>query len=618
MKHLCEIFGKIILITTLVGCSNVDIDNSSIESSNRISPLYITPMIEGLSLSEEALKHTPQFTSANEAIEWSIDNGYNGVTLLVEALDTLEPGGPSGDVQVGYEMGISLLSLYEKIDEEWKIDEKKVKSYMDLIENVDRPVVVYLMGNHFDTTGELATELAKDTQNLMLLSDGEPPTDDYFGNSVIPFTLLTDESIPVNHYRFEALRYVAEKILELPQEAQDRIIGITIAGEVHHMFPDFTNGTGEYDNMKVTDYSINSVKGFQTWLEQKYRTIEELNNVIGSEFESFTDVEPPSKNVHTETLNSFTEHYDAYAAGTVPISGWVWDPNSVIEELVLYVDDVEVGKIKMGLHRLDVYRAIEEVTSPNVGYRYDLDYRELELGKHNLQVIAKVKDELYLMNQAEVTVVDRNQSPADDAPDNNKKFKSIEEVEGIQCWMDYPRPLTPLYYNPLAVEWNEYRSYQVSSFIDYFGGVLQEAGFSSDILFTHQIYSKINSSWNPELFMEEESIGKDIPYQLGVNLYGGATNSDAIREFLAGRETTQYGVPEYHTQQWKNPEVAMEALEAQYRDGAKFISPYYISIIPEYLKPVEEESLQRLRISQDNTIDGSDQLYQAIIEFAKK
>lgn len=546
-----------------------------------------------------------------------MNNGYNSASLLNHTLDTLEQGGAKGKVQVGYEMGIPLLSLYEKVNGTWQISGKKADLYLNLLQNTERPAVVYLMADHFDTKGPLQLELAKDPQNLMVLKDGKPPMDNYFGNSVIPWTLSTDESIPVNHYRFEALRYMAKRLSDLSDEVKNRIIGITMAGETHQMYPDFTNGAGEYDHIQVTDFSPRSVAGFQAWLENKFGTVEKINQKLGSNFSNIKDILPPSKNINTEKLSSFTEHYDTYAAGTIPISGWLWDPQVVIQQLKLYVDGNPVGDITRGLGRLDVYRAVPEITNPNIGFRYDLDYRNMSPGRHMAQVVAESKGKSYLIARSEFVVVPRDQGAVAPLPEDKTNFRNANELKDVRSWLDIPKPLTAAYYNPLAREWNEYRGYQVAEFLRYFWTVSKDTGLPADKLFSHQIYPRINSTWNSDLFEAEASISKDVPYKLGINLYGGATNSDVVRSFLHERDIKEYGVPEYHTQQWKSPTVAYDSLVAQYKDGAKFISPHYMSIVPDALKQNSGDSLDKFNIRPDNKTEGSDQLYQAIIQLAK-
>lgn len=620
LKKKIAFLISLVSISTLLlaSCSNLTSHKVTSNALPDRNTFFITPLIDGINFCEEATKHTPAFETEIEATEWCKSNGYNGASLLRKSLDTLEPGGSNGKVQVGYEMNISLLNLYKKMDGSWKIDDKLVKSYLSLIENVNRPVIVYLMADHFDSKGHLQEELAKDPQNLMMLKNGKAPFDDYFGNSVIPFTLLTDESIPVNHYRFEALRYIAKSLDDLPKKAKDRIVAITMAGEIHQMFPDFTTGAGDYEKFQVTDYSKRSVDGFQRWIEKKYGNVKKINQSLGSDFGNIKDILPPSKNINKDKLSSFTEHYDAYSAGTLPITGWISDPQSVIKKLKLYVDSKSIGDVERGFGRLDVYREVNEITDPNTGFRYDLDYRKIAPGRHLAQIVAESKGKSYLISRVEFVVVPRDQGDAVALPADKTNFRDASLLKSVRSWLDLPKPLTAAYYNPLSLEWNEYRASQVTEFLKYFWNVAKSAGLPTDKLFSHQIYPRINSTWNPELFAADQSISKDVPYKFGINLYGGATNSDVFREFLRERNTVEYGVPEYHTQQWKLPNVAYDSLLAQYRDGARFISPHYISIVPDSLKNKVGESLNNFNIRPDNKADGSSQLYEAIIEFAKQ
>lgn len=581
------------------------------------TPMFITPLIEGIGYCDEAMEQ-PNIDSVDKAIQWCINNGYDSSGPLGRTLESIEPGGAKGQVQVGYEVGISLLALYDKQDGEWKINEDKLNVIINTIINLDRPVIIYLMANHFDTKGALPSELSKNPDNLMLLKNGEPPFDDYFGNSVIPFTLLTDESIPVNHYRFEALRFIGKKISELPDEVKDRIVAVTLVGEVHHLYSDFTNGAGQFDDIMVTDYSPKSIEVFQKWLERKYKTIEILNNEFGSDFKDFSEIIPPSKNVHNEKLNFYTEHYDSYAAGNMTISGWMWDPKSLVDKLILYIDGKGVGEISQGYSRLDVYRAIDEVTDPNTGFKYIYDYRNLNPGRHLMQVVAQSKDELYLMAQAEFVVVDRYQRTPTEMPEIQTEFANFDELIGVKHWLDYPKPLASLYYNPLARDWNEYRDEQITTFMEFFYTLAVDSGIPKEKLYSHQILPMINSSWNDQLFMGLQSIESDALYKLGVNLYGGATNNKIVKQFLQEHEILEYGVPEFHIQQWKSKDVAIKALEFHFQEGAKFLSPYYISIIPDSLKPFEKNSLQIFNIRPDNDLEGSNILYDSIVEFANK
>ena len=101
-------------------------------------------------------------------------------------------------------------------------------------------------------------------------------------------------------------------------------------------------------------------------------------------------------------------------------------------------------------------------------------------------------------------------------------------------------------------------------------------------------------------------------------MYGGATDSAWMRKFLADRKIRDYGVPEFNPQQWKTKGVHLSALQSHLDGGARFVSPYYFSVIPDKFKGAAEHGVNRMEIGPTNTKDGSDAFYQALIEFAKK
>ena len=56
----------------------------------------------------------------------------HGAAALKRLLDTLEPGGPKGQVQVGYTATLELLKLYRHTPKGWVIDDAKVSALLDL------------------------------------------------------------------------------------------------------------------------------------------------------------------------------------------------------------------------------------------------------------------------------------------------------------------------------------------------------------------------------------------------------------------------------------------------------------------------------------------------------
>ena len=581
------------------------------------SPFYIMPTVEGLYACQEGLSK-PQLKDINEVNDYCTQRKLGGAAGVTRLLDQLEPGGPKGQVQVGYLATLQLLSLYQRKGQQWVINDKKLDVYLQVLARVRRPVVVYLAADHFDTQGPLVDELVKDPRNLMLLSDGKPALSDYFGYRIVPYTLQSDDTIAVNHYRYAALRHVAKRLNALPRVVRERIIAITLAGELHHMFPDFEGGTGKFEGIQVTDYSPASVAGFRQWLSQRYGNLQKFNADNGFTYASIDLVPAPAKDIRKDRLGSFGEHYDAFADGLLPIAGWLWDPQRRITQLDLYVDAKPVGTVERGFNRLDVYRAVEDVTNPNVGFRRDFDFSQWPAGQHLAQVVAQTPGGPYLVGQVEFMLVPRDQSKEKTVkPKGLPGLKPLKELTGVKASLDLPRPLQDVYFNPLARDWNQYRAWQVRAFMDRFYQVAREAGLPANKLYSHQILPGVNSSMNPQLFSVEQTLTADAPWNKGLNMYGGATDSDWVRGFMAQRNVTDYGVPEFNPQQWKRPGAHLQAMRSHYNGGARFISPYYFSTIPDRYKADVKHGVNAMELRADNPKDGSSQFYQAIHEFAK-
>lgn len=593
----------------------------SVPAQPQRAPFLIAPTVEGLLLCDQAVA-APQVSSMHAALALCRQHKNNSAAALTRLLDTLEPGGPQGQVQVGYTLTVQLLSLYRKPDKpskDWQIDVEQVDALLRLITQVQRPVVLYLAADHFDSNGPIVEELRHDPANLMQLRDGKPLELGYFGYRIMPWTMQTDLAIPVNHYRVLALQYIAQRIKALPQPVQSRIAAITLTGELHHMYPDFENGMGRYQDIQVTDYSAASVAGFRQWLQQQYKGIADFNAQTGFSYASFDAVPAPSKDIRKEKLTAFAEHYDAFADGTLPLAGWLWDPQATIAQLDLYVDGQRIGPVPRGFNRLDVYRTEASILSPNVGYRYDFDYSALPPGRHKAQIVAETSKGRHGLAEVEFVVVSRDQSrAAEHTPTAVTGLKKTKDMAGVRSWLDLPRAGQDVYFNPLARDWNRYRNYQVQQFLAAFHQVAVRSGLPADKLYSHQIVPRVNSSWNHQLFAADGTIGGYTPWKQGLNMYGGSTDSDWIRGYLAQEKITDYGVPEFHPQQWKTPGVHLAALQSHYRGGARFVSPYYFSLIPERFKSTSEHGVNRMELRPDNPKDGSSQLYQAIQTFARQ
>lgn len=590
------------------------------EGPPSIKPLVVAPTIEGLYLCEEASKEE-RIADIEAAAALCHTRQRNAAPAIKALLDELEPGGPQGQVQLGFTLTLQLLGLYEQDGQgQWSINQQRLRAAMQLVEDVPRPVVLYLAADHFDTLGALPQALAKDPASLMLLPNGQPPELGYFGYRILPYTLSTDPAITVNKYRFEALEQVAKAVQMLPQAAQQRIVAINLLGELHHMFPDFEGGMGMQLAMQTTDYSPRSVAGFRQWLQAKYSTVQELEQHTGLRYASFEEVPAPGKDIRSMPLQSFGEHYDSYAAGYLTLGGWLWDPQQHIQRLELYVDGQSKGPVQWGMNRLDVYRAVDEVLTPNTGYRVDFDYSSLRPGKHMAQIVAHTSKGPHLLEQRAFAVLPPNQAAVGKhQPRGLRRLSgSAHKLAGVRTYMDTPAEQQDLYYNPLARDWNAYREQQVYDFLHAFYQRAVQAGLPANKLYSHQIVPGVNSSWNGQLFAADTTLHGQTPWKQGLNMYGGAVHSPWMQAFIAQRGIRDYGVPEFHPQQWKRPGAHLAALESHLDAGARFIAPYYFSVVPERFKGGAEQGVNRMELGPDNSKDGSDQFYRALKEFVRR
>ena len=290
-----------------------------------------------------------------------------------------------------------------------------------------------------------------------------------------------------------------------------------------------------------------------------------------------------------------------------------------MKKLDLYVDGIFVAPVARGLGRLDVYRAVDAITDPNTGFRHDLDYRDLPPGKHIAQVVAATHERRYLLANVEFMVVPRDQSKVSAQPPKRLGWMPrISTLRGVRTWLDMPAGPQDLYYNPLAHDWNTYRESQVYGLLKAFHQRAVDAGLPAEKIYSHQIVANVNSSWNPQLLASDKTIGGDTPWRTGVNMYGGTTNSEWMRNYMRQIGITSYGVPEFNPQQWKREGGHLKALQSHYDGGATFISPYYFSLIPARLSGAAEHGVNRMELSPDNPKDGSDKFYKAIVEFARQ
>ncbi|ARU04539.1 hypothetical protein CCO03_07475 [Comamonas serinivorans] len=621
---------------------------SGAQPAGDIARFFLTPHLDRLDICDQAqgdarLRTMAQVRRVCDGLGDQL--GGTAAATLSQALEALEPGGAQGAVQVGYTLTLPLLGLYRREGDDWVIDDARLNPLLALIEQVDRPVVVHLASSPVDATGPLPEALRQDARNLMQLADGSVPQRSD-GVPALAYTLLTDPDIPVNRYRFRALHEVAARLQALPEAARARIVGYTLGGELHQLFPDFEQGAGRFDPVQVTDYSPASIAAFREWLQRKWGAVRRLNAATGLAFDGFEAIDAPRGKLQDGSARTLAEHYSAYAAGQLPIAGWVHDPQGRIDSLTLFLNGKPVGEVTQGYNRLDVYRARDEVLNPNVGYRYDLDVSVLAPGRYLAQVVAQVDGLSYELAQTRFTLAGRTDSLREREPRPARRLQEVKAGNAWQRWwrhllrtlgfdrslptyarvpdvdsqLDLPARDLVVHYNPLAREWDLFRNHQVLAAMQALYDQAVAAGLPPGELYSHQVNDRINSAWNAQLLAVDDVWAARQAWQAGMTLYGGATHNALVLRQIRRQRLTGFAAPEFNPQQWKVRDAPLKALRAQREAGARFVSPVYLSLVPARLKAAGQgpalgpvgPGVNRLALDPANPQDGSDLFYQAI------
>jgi hypothetical protein len=588
-------------------------------------PLLIAPMIAGADFCPQAVAD-PAVADDEEAAFFCASRDRTGGSRISRALRGIGPKmSPSGKYELGYALPVPLFRYFVRQDGKWKLDTRTLKSNLKVISEVDRPVVIYLSSNHFtDAGGELSAELAKDSRNLMWTPRGPLAPDDYFNYPVIAWT-LSDQSAPITLMRKQAFSAALDAICALPEASRNRIAGVSVLGETHDLFRNFMQHPSfDVPANEVTDYSPVAVRGFRGWLAHRYGGLHALNRALGGDFASIDSVDPPSVDILKRPMGGLLEHLDAYAAGQIPVYGWISDSKNRALTVTVLLDGKVEGTAATALNRTDVLKARPALRNPNVGFRFDLDFRRIPAGAHTLEVLISADGAKPMLLSKRSLVVDGRQPSSRSAAASSSLQRSADANGAVPMSadanltgnLDGPVSGASALYNPLAKDWLDYRNEVVRKYIEQFAAMADKTCIPKDKIFSYQITPELMGNWNGDLLAADASKAPSRFYTPGTSLYGGAAFSPEFLRMKKQLGWDRYAVNELH------PIVKLTArqyhamFEMHRIAGAAFVSPYYLSLRPGRREPAT--GLTRYRLSRDNPRFASDKYLQSLKDIMKQ
>lgn len=526
---------------------------------------------------------------------------------------TLAALGPlkNPDLELGYTLKVPVLALFQKTAEGWAINQAAVERIVRTLEASKYPAIVYLYSNHFTTPAAIESELAQDTRNLGQSQQGPLPVDSYYGAPLYPWSIGSTQT-PITQLREQAILALSQAVCRRPPEVLDKIRGITLLGETHQLYPKFQSGMGYESAYQITDYSPESIQGFQTFLKARFVQIGNLNKAVQSEFKAWKDVAPPDMDIRRAPLTRPEQHLDAFAHGVLPVAGWVMPidrSHASRSQVLIYLDGRHQGDAQTGLGRQDVAEALPELGTADVGWRYDLQFAKLSPGAH--QVDAYLKDrhgQLIHLGTRHFTVMPRPGLNLVSQPPVQLPV-STEAPASLKQYMDFPRDDQHLYHNPLATLWHEFRNQQVTAYIEHFKRLVQTTCLAQRPVFTHQLFPYSNPSWDPTRFSVDDSLHPASDLHLGISLYGEASYGRSFFDWLARHRQNGYGITEFHPLRAMDSQSLSDALSRHFSRGARFVS-MFMEIRTED-RPVVEKPYM-FGFDPNNRVYGSDKLYQSL------
>jgi hypothetical protein len=379
---------------------------------------------------------------------------------------------------------------------------------------------------------------------------------------------------PVTQYRVEVIQNLLQGLCTLPTQVRSRIKGITLLGEVHQLFPNFESGMGFNGPYQVSDYSATSVMGFRQYLLGRYANLQSLNQKMGSDYGSFEDIMPPAKDIRHEPLRRYQEHMDAFAAGQLPITGWVHAPDTPSAEQVVqvYLDGKHIADAPVHLSRQDVRAAHPEFNTADLGWRHDLDFSHLPIGIHRIDLaLFQPGQPLANLGSRAISIMDKQQKTPTALP--AEVLPAMQPLPArITGYTDEPRDHAAYYYNPLAGEWQSYREAQVLHYLQYFNTLIAQSCLADTSRYTHQIVPQFNPSWDSGKYAVNASLQPLKNLHTGISLYGETSYGSSFTDWFRQSPHDGYGVTEFHPLQAMSIQQLGGVLNQHRKSDARFLS----------------------------------------------
>lgn len=513
--------------------------------------------------------------------------------------------------ELGYTLQIPLLRLFDKIADEWVINQGAVQRYVRTLRDTDRPAILYLFSTHFGVHAPIEQALAQSSTNLAMTPKGPLPVDSYYTIPIYPWSVARIDN-DITQRRTQAIEAILQELCLLDSAHRKKIRGITLLGEVHHLFPQFETGMGYTTPYLVSDYSQVSQEGFRHFLAQRFGDIGTMNKTLTANYTDFAEVAPPSSDIRAQPLRSLQEHMDSYAHGSLPVSGWariLGGSNPVWVHI--YRNGEHLGRVRANLGRQDVATALPEFGSADVGWRFDMDFDSLPPGVHRIDVaLEEEPDRLVHLGTRHVAIHVQDPLRATHVP--MKPLPAFAEIRPtIRAHIDTPVDQSTYYFNPLAKLWHEFRGRQVQLYLEHFARLVKRSCLAIVPTYVHQIMPITNPSWDAEKFAIDASLRASALLKPGVSLYGGPTYGTTLFDWLSRTRQQHYGITEFHPLQPMAAQDLHRAWMNHRRRGARFLSFFLESDWPDRPSRGVENIFS---IDDRNPQFGSDQLHNAIRE----